>query len=874
MALSGSFYTTVATGYRLQLEWTATQNITANQSTVTAKLYWMSLGSSYTVNSSATKTSAIQHDGGTFSTESSAGMADLNGNEKKLINTYAFTLTHNTDGTKSFSLDGYFDVEISLGGSYKSRIDLTETTFTLNTIPRESKLTDTTPSFTAGSDLTLAITRYSSTFHHEIEFYVGNKATDTWNWIKQVVYNSSETSKSSAFTLAEKQDIFSELNGGSTKDVKAVLQTFSDSARTDMIGSNDYFGTVTAPSASTTTTSASFNIGDEITFAISRADTDFTHTLRVYLGTTLIHTSPARTATTSYKWTPTSTEITNMYNATKTVKTIATNIEIDTFCGTSQVKTTQPKAGTATVTGSNPTFGTGYTYADTNTTVPSAYGGTAGLTGDPTKIIQNQSTVTVTIPTSAKATANNGADMTSNGAGYIATLNGVQKTATWSSTASVTFVFGVINASVDQTLTIKAVDSRGNSTTTTKTVTMIPYTPPVLVTTAKRTNGFDNATTLTLNGTVSLVTVGTPKNSVQTVQYRYKIKGATGAIPTWDTWSNFTYSTSTNTYTATSVAMNSPTGLDNTKAWDIEVKVTDKLGSTTTPLTVATGQPIMMVDSKLKSLGVNMFPVGSGNVEINTGLGSASNGVLLKGTNVSGTLWTGTGGVVLQSNGTANLHLGANNTTDILINPTTNDITFNKKLEVKQGLDMNNTNIVGANGIYFDDDSTMGEGINFAKTTTPAGSTANADYHTFWVDNSGTTMLNGVPIAVPPNATALWAGSVSYMNSATSGVTPSKKLSQCANGWILCWSDYNAGQTPTPEGDFDFVLTYIHKRHVVDFNGKTMTVAIPNYDTSIVLKALIIYDDKIWGDPQNDDATTSGSIGNPNDVVLRRVWEW
>ncbi|WP_242228402.1 hypothetical protein, partial [Listeria monocytogenes] len=54
-------------GYRLEIDWSATQDYGSNKSTVTAKVYWHSLGSSYTINSSETKTGRTKIDGTTYS---------------------------------------------------------------------------------------------------------------------------------------------------------------------------------------------------------------------------------------------------------------------------------------------------------------------------------------------------------------------------------------------------------------------------------------------------------------------------------------------------------------------------------------------------------------------------------------------------------------------------------------------------------------------------------------------------------------------------------------------------------------------------------------------------------------------------------------
>jgi hypothetical protein len=720
MALSGQFLgSTVANGYRLEIDWTATQDIANNQSTITAKVYWHSLGSSYTVSSSATKDGSTTIDG-TTGTYSGAGLAGLSGNQRKLIHTYSKTVTHDAVGNKSVSISATFNCGVNLGGSTVSSVSASGTA-TLNTIPRASTLTSSA-SWTAGSDFTISVSRASSSFTHTAKIYVNGTL------IKSV--GSIPTLGSSAFSTAENTTIFTQLAQTASKATSIVLETYNGGT---LVGSNTYAGTCTAPTASTLsfTGTPEYNIGDAVTFNITRANSAFTHTLKVYIGSNDPLTSTlVKTITsvgTSYAWTPTSTENTTMYNATPNANEMDGNIQVYTYYNGVQVRTFTDNDIDFHVTNSNPTFGTSYTYADDNAT-------TVAITGDSTKIIQNKSTVLVSLPTSAKATAINGATMVN----YIATLNGVQVTGTYSSSATVTFDFNAINASVDQVLSIKAVDSRGNSTTTTKTVTMIPYSVPTITATSKRDNGFDNNTTLTMTGSISLVTVGgVNKNSVQSVQYRYKKTSDAGTVSTWATLSNFTYTTSGSTYTATNVSLN----LDNTTSWDVEFMVTDKFGNITVDQSVATGTPIMFVDSTMKNVGINKFPTSGVALDISGSL--ATTGTITSPNTITGKRLTAqhTGGQYLSLNdgsyvagttgmynymgfndgaGTYQAYLGFgssrdnifniyNKIGDIKVTSTTGDIllypvsTGTVTMSAGTGLNMNNKNITNVNHITIND---------------------------------------------------------------------------------------------------------------------------------------------------------------------------
>jgi hypothetical protein len=141
VALSGKIYTNVDNGgavWRLQLEWSAQQDVTNNKSNITAKLYWMSLDQYGDISSTASKTSAIQYNNGSWVTATST--AGISAYEKKLIQTRTFTITHDANGNASFSIDGYYDVQLNLTGKYVDRVDLTQTTFTLNTIEQDGKM--------------------------------------------------------------------------------------------------------------------------------------------------------------------------------------------------------------------------------------------------------------------------------------------------------------------------------------------------------------------------------------------------------------------------------------------------------------------------------------------------------------------------------------------------------------------------------------------------------------------------------------------------------------------------------------------------------------------------------------------------------------
>lgn len=784
MALSDSFYTNVNDHWRLQLEWSATQNVVANTSYVTAKLYWIARDGYGAVNSTASKTCAIQMNDGAFDTNSAAGMAALNGNQKKLIHTYSKTIQHNTDGTGSFSIDAYFDAEVNLSGTQYNRIDMDQKSFTLNTIPRASTLSSG-DSWTAGSNSTISVKRSSSSFRHEVEIYIKN-ASGVWDWIKKVDLSTSETSKSTGFTIDENRQIFVAVGQRGTAETRMTLQTFKGSD-TDPIGSQENYGTLTIPAASTTDWGGDFNIGETMSGTIKQNNSNFTHTIQVIFGgTTYTLHSQTEASTWSYD---TDAIASALYAKIPDAKSITGEIRIYTYYEGVLVRTYNKSSITAYVVNSDPEFGTGYTYKDSN---PDSF----AITGNDQYLIQGVSTTLFELPITANATPKNGASIKS----YVVTLNGVTKTLNYSSTLTISVDLGVMQARNNVALTVKAIDSRGFSTTTSKTVTVLPYVQPVVTAAAKRLNNFEAATTLTMSGSISLLDIsGVARNDILSMQYRYK----EASVTTWGEWTDFVYTEDGAAYTAEDVVLT----LNSAESFNIEIQTTDKLTTTPASLTVAVGQPIFFIDSKKKSLGFNDVPINDNEFRFN--------GKLVFGAN----RWASAGG----------------------------------------GIDMGNGDILGANAIFFNDTSenSLGEGLLFLKSGKIAGSIVTTDYDKFHLfDGSG--YINGKPVFTS-DSSIIWNGVAMFLQE-EQVAAPTKKLSECPNGWVLIWSD--AG------GTYDWAFSYIPKDFPsINSTGTGARFPIPAAFDYVTTKYIYISDVAVSGNAENNDA-------GPNGAVLRYIFSY
>lgn len=116
---------------------------------------------------------------------------------------------------------------------------------------------------------------------------------------------------------------------------------------------------------------------------------------------------------------------------------------------------------------------------------------------------------------------------------------------------------------------------------------------------------------------------------------------------------------------------------------------------------------------------------------------------------------------------------------------------------------------------------------------------------------------------------ALWTGE--YYMIASQTVTPAKSLSECRNGWVLVWSDYNAGEGST---NADINTTVIPKRGVTGakWSGQSMICPIATSlpSTGVINfagKRLYVHDTNLVGHDTNN-------VAPGNDVVLRAVYEF
>ena len=254
MAESGTIQEAIRTGYRLQIAWEVTSQSEANNtSSVTAKVQLVSTGSSYTINSSATKNGTLTINGTKYSFTFSAA---LSGNQTKTIFTKSATVSHNSDGTKTCAFAATAGINVTLSGTYYGTIPVSGSG-TFNTIARASTISSVTSSVSVnGSNTcTVAISRKSSAFTHTVVFSFGSYtksntsvATSTsyaipTSWLNAIPNATSGTAKVTVTTYSGSTKIGSAVSKNFTITVPSdVVPTFSSVAVADTTTNQSTFG--------------------------------------------------------------------------------------------------------------------------------------------------------------------------------------------------------------------------------------------------------------------------------------------------------------------------------------------------------------------------------------------------------------------------------------------------------------------------------------------------------------------------------------------------------------------------------------------------------------------------------------------------------
>lgn len=424
----------------------------------------------------------------------------------------------------------------------------------------------------------------TSTIHYRV--YADGGASQYW----QMLYNASvnvdgATQSGSGIQAWQGQTIFEgdktithNSDGSKSFSASAAGGFYYSSGSASGSGSWNLptIARASTPSINTSpNNSPDVNIGDTMTIYTNRKSSAFTHTVVLNFGN-YAYTIGTNVATSIQL--DTSTIASELYQQIPNAAVGVGQIVLTTYNGSTNIgtKTCELKLY---VVDSNPTFN--QAYQDTNST-------TTAITGNNQQIIQNNSTLQVEI---TNAQAKNYATLASS----KVVINDVTYNGTFSGSSS-TINVGALNLSNNITAKVTVTDSRGISTTSDLPLTILPWANPTAVISLARQNNFYAETNINVNADYASLD---NKNTI-TIKARYKK----------------TTDSSYSAYVTLQDAVTSTLTLDNNYAWDVQVLLTDKIGSTTYNLSLTRGLPMVFFDTKRNSTSFNGFPQNDDSVEV------------------------------------------------------------------------------------------------------------------------------------------------------------------------------------------------------------------------------------------------------------------
>ena len=233
MASSGTITESIRTGYQLRISWSVgSQSVANNTSSVTAKVQLVSTGSSYTINSSASKSGSLTINGTKYTFTFTAA---LSGNQVKTIFTKTVTVSHNANGTKTCSFSATAGINVTLSGTYYGNVTASGSG-TFDTIARASSISSVTASVSinGSNEVTVNITRASSSFTHTVVFSFGS-------------YSKTTTGVSTSTSYAIPTSWINAMPSSTSGTAKVTVTTYSGSTKIGTAVSKNF--TVTVPSS-------------------------------------------------------------------------------------------------------------------------------------------------------------------------------------------------------------------------------------------------------------------------------------------------------------------------------------------------------------------------------------------------------------------------------------------------------------------------------------------------------------------------------------------------------------------------------------------------------------------------------------------------
>lgn len=582
MALSGKVETSTYTPsnssntWKVALNWTATQNVIANTTTI----YW----NIAVVTTSSTGYVVVSEIRAKINGEEvyyRDHNNHTNGYNGTKIASGSTTISHGSDGKKSVDMSieaGIYQWAINKSGS---------NTFTLDQIDRSAPSVSLSASSVTASSVIIIAT--------------SNATVDIWDYS---IDNGSTWARMSTTAGTTASKTITGLSPNTTYNIKVR-------------GRRQYNQVYGTSSARSVTTLGNSLLNSVNTFTVDVASpvltmnwtvyAAYTHTLVIKEGNTTVLTITGLTCSTGTNnktVTLTAAQRTTILKYMSSKQSFEATFYLTTYSGTTQIGSTVSKTATIQTTSgtSAPTF-SGFTHKDSDKS------GTLAITGNDQIYIKGYSSLQIVIGTKS---AKNEASISS----YKVTVGSDSKSFT-----TTTIEYGTISVSGNVTLKVEVIDSRGYSTAITKTLTVIDY-EDISITdyTIRRKNEVEATVQLAFSGDIAPITIdGEAQNGVVSAKFRYAPNGGS-----WSGWSNLTVAETTRNFEYATLALSNSSGVlefNPNSQYTIDIKITDRLSSDTMTIILNKGTPL--VAFRAKKVGINTpdpqdaLDVREGNIRMN-----------------------------------------------------------------------------------------------------------------------------------------------------------------------------------------------------------------------------------------------------------------
>ena len=593
-----------------KVNWSSSSNgSSANSSNVSVSVYFRRTTSGYTSYGKVNTYCVIN--GGSQKNETGFSVSMSNPNTWTLVYAKNWTVGHNSDGSKQINIRVWGNGNFSIGSFDTNK------TVTLDKIPRYTSIktwsvAEVGKTYAKMNWATADTVDWLCTYLNDSKAWTnitaeGGLNASSGSFVYVGMDPSGGTSIPSVSTLKP-----------NTK-YKIKLWVRRKDSKLGTYSSNIEFTTKSVASISNLNEGFSYNIGDDLNLTFDNSSENKSW-LAFYIKDEsdnweeILKTDEVIQAN-SYTW-QLSNYASIFYSKLPNDNSKKCKIE----CGTTITENKQTIScisskfvGTINVKNSNPVF-TDFNYGDEDTS-------TQAVLGNKTYMIKNYGSMKVRIPVAKKAVAKNGATIIK----YIISVDGVAIDSyekKYSDSSEILCELGKYNTNGIGTISIYAIDSRGNvSDTVKKAFTVLPYSlPRFSVINLKRLNDYESEIVLDFQGVISKLSVNNvEKNTIKTVGYRYAeegssyptnfsvINGVTVSSTPSEYILSFAQNTSDDTFGITGSG-SSKLVLDNNKSYNFQFYIRDSFSNEDYyELNIEQGVPTMFIGDN-KQVSVGMIP--------------------------------------------------------------------------------------------------------------------------------------------------------------------------------------------------------------------------------------------------------------------------